>query len=74
MKRKISITLPSHLLRHVDELAGTTRSRSVVIEQLLRNFLQERSRRKVHARDLSRINRAASRLNHEAADVLTYQT
>jgi len=44
------------------------------IERVLRNYFRERSRRKVHARDLERINAAAERLNSEAAEVLQYQT
>ncbi len=43
------------------------------IERVLRNYFRERSRRKIHARDLERINAAAERLNSEAAEVLEYQ-
>ena len=43
------------------------------IERVLRNYFRERSRRKIHARDLERINAAAERLNSEAAEVLKYQ-
>ena len=43
------------------------------IERVLRNYFRERSRRRVHARDLERINAAAERLNSEAAEVLEYQ-
>ena len=43
------------------------------IERVLRNYFRERSRRKVHAHDLKRINAAAERLNLEAAEVLEYQ-
>jgi len=57
----------------VDEAAGSRRSRSAVIEHVLRHFFRERSRRKLHARDLQLINAAAERLNQEANDVLEYQ-
>ena len=73
MKRKINVTLSSELLRKIDELAGPMHSRSAVIERALRDFFRERSRRKMHSRDVRRINAAADYLNREAADVLHYQ-
>jgi metal-responsive CopG/Arc/MetJ family transcriptional regulator len=73
MKAKTSITLSSDILAKVDHLAGSKLSRSAVIEQVLRNYFRERSRRKIHARDLDRLNAAADRLNVEAAEVLEYQ-
>jgi metal-responsive CopG/Arc/MetJ family transcriptional regulator len=74
MKAKTSITLSSDLLAKVDQLAGSRISRSALIERVLRDYLRERRRRKIHARDLERINAAADWLNREAADVLGYQT
>ena len=74
MKEKTSITLSSELLAQVDRLAGSELSRSAVIEQALRSYFQERTLRKLHARDLKRINAAADRLNAEAVDVMEYQT
>ncbi len=74
MKEKTSITLSSDLLTKVDRLAGSKLSRSAFIEQVLRNYFRDRSRRKMHAHDLERINAAANRLNSEAEDVLEYQT
>jgi metal-responsive CopG/Arc/MetJ family transcriptional regulator len=74
MKEKTSITLSSDVLAKVDRLAGSKLSRSAFIERVLRNYFRERSRRKMHARDLERINTAADRLNSEAEDVLEYQT
>ena len=74
MKEKTSITLSSDVLTKVDRLAGSKLSRSAFIERVLRNYFRERSRRKMHARDLERINTAADRLNSEAEDVLEYQT
>jgi metal-responsive CopG/Arc/MetJ family transcriptional regulator len=73
MKRKTSITLSSDVLAKVDRMAGSKHSRSAVIEHILRLHFRERSRRKIHARDLERINASAARLNSEAEDVLTYQ-
>jgi len=74
MKQKTSITLSSDILARVDDLAGSNLSRSALIEQVLRNYFRERTRRKVQARDLERINAAADRLNSEAAEVLEYQS
>lgn len=73
MKAKTSITLSPDILAKVDRVAGSRLSRSAVIEQVLRDFFQERNRRKLHVRDLQRINASADRLNREAADVLEYQ-
>ena len=74
MKLKTSITLSPETLAKIDQLAGSTLSRSAFIEQVLQNYLRERIRRKVHARDLARINAHADRLNLEAADVLEYES
>ncbi|MGO9126226.1 MAG: ribbon-helix-helix protein, CopG family [Terriglobales bacterium] len=73
MKEKTSITLSGDVLAAVDRLAGSRHSRSAFIERVLRNFLLERTRAAVQARDLERINAAAQRLNAEAADVMEYQ-
>jgi len=73
MKEKTSITLSADLLVQIDRLAGAQVSRSAFIEQVLRNYFRERSRRKTQTRDLKRINAAADRLNLEAAEVLEYQ-
>lgn len=73
MKRKISLTLSSDLLAKIDRLTQSKYSRSAVIEHILRLHFRQMPRRKIHARDLERINAAAVRLNAEAQDVLTYQ-
>lgn len=73
MKEKTSITLSSELLAQVDVAAGPRLSRSAFIEGVLRHYFRERARRKIHARDLERLNAAADRLNSEAEDVLRYQ-
>ena len=67
MKEKISITLSGDVLAAIDRVAGSKQSRSAFIEKVLREFLQERARAAVQARDLERINAAAPRLNAEAA-------
>ena len=73
MKEKTSITLSGDVLNAIDRLAGSKQSRSAFIERVLRQFLRERARAAVQARDLERINAAAQRLNAEAAEVMEYQ-
>jgi metal-responsive CopG/Arc/MetJ family transcriptional regulator len=73
MKEKTSITLSGDVLTAIDRLAGSKQSRSAFIERVLREFLRERARAAVQARDLERINAAAQQLNAEAADVMEYQ-
>jgi len=73
MKEKTSITLSGDILTAIDRLAGSKQSRSAFIERVLREFLRERARAALQARDLERINTAAQRLNAEAAEVMEYQ-
>jgi len=73
MKEKTSITLSRDLLKQIDEIAGEQRSRSALIERILRQYLRQRQRAAIQARDLELLNSAADRLNGEAADVLDYQ-
>jgi len=73
MKDKTSITLSREVLAGIDRLAGSKHSRSAVIEKVLRQFLREKARAAIQARDLELINAAADRLNAEAADILDYQ-
>lgn len=73
MKEKTSITLSGDVLSAIDRLAGPKQSRSAFIEQVLREFLRQRTRAVIQARDLERINNAAQRLNAEASDALEYQ-
>jgi predicted transcriptional regulator len=73
MKEKTSITLSSDILAKLDHLAGSDRSRSAVIESIIRAYLRDRTRSELQARDLDRLNKGAVRLNAEAADVLGYQ-
>jgi len=73
MKEKISITLSSEVLARVDQLAGSKHSRSAFVERVIRAYLRRQARAAQDARDLELINRAADRLNAEAADILKYQ-
>ena len=73
MKEKTSITLSGDVLAAIDRIAGSKQSRSAFIERVLREFLRERARAAVQARDLERINAAAQRLNAEASEVMEYQ-
>ena len=72
MKKKISITLSSNVLARIDKLAGSKRSRSVVIERAIRNELRQQSSSIDEVADLELINGAADQLNIEVADVLEY--
>jgi metal-responsive CopG/Arc/MetJ family transcriptional regulator len=74
MKEKTSITLSGEVLAAIDRIAGSKQSRSAFIEHVLREFLRERARAAVQARDLERINAAAQRLNTEVSDVMEYQS
>jgi metal-responsive CopG/Arc/MetJ family transcriptional regulator len=73
MKEKTSITLSKDILAGIDRLAGQT-SRSAFIEHVLRQYLAEKKKAQIQARDLIRLNQASERLNEEAADVLEYQS
>lgn len=73
MKEKTSITLSAEVLAGIDQLAGSKRSRSAVIEGVLRRYLREDARARIHARDLELLNQGAEELNAEAADVLDFQ-
>ncbi|HWY71479.1 MAG TPA: hypothetical protein VNX88_22620 [Terriglobales bacterium] len=73
MKEKTSITLSTEVLADLDRLGGKRRSRSALIESILRYYLKQKERSRLHARELERLNEAAERLNEEAADVLEYQ-
>jgi metal-responsive CopG/Arc/MetJ family transcriptional regulator len=74
MKEKTSITLEAELLRAIDRLAGAERSRSAVIEHVLRRYLRDEAHARIQARDVDLLNQAADELNAEATDVLDYQT
>jgi metal-responsive CopG/Arc/MetJ family transcriptional regulator len=73
MKEKTSVTLSREVLAGIDRLAGLKRSRSAVIEGVLRLYLRQRDRARIYAHDLEILNRAADGLNAEAEDVLKDQ-
>jgi metal-responsive CopG/Arc/MetJ family transcriptional regulator len=73
MKGTISITLSTEILSRIDQLAGSKHSRFAFIEGVVRRYLRERRRARIHAHDIQRINSAADQLNSEVADVLEYQ-
>jgi metal-responsive CopG/Arc/MetJ family transcriptional regulator len=73
MKEKTSVTLSPEVLTGIDRLAGSKRSRSAFIEDVLRQYLREREKAVRRARDLALLNKFADEMNAEAEDVLRYQ-
>lgn len=73
MKEKTSVTLSPEVLNGIDRLAGSKRSRSAFIEDVLRQYLRERVKKERGARDLAILNKFAEEMNAEAEDVLRYQ-
>jgi metal-responsive CopG/Arc/MetJ family transcriptional regulator len=73
MKAKTSITLSEDVLETIDRLIGSKDSRSAFIERVLRRYLRDHANRTLEKCDLTRINKAADRLNLEAAEVLDSQ-
>ena len=74
MKEKTSITLSRDVLSGIDRMAGSRKSRSAFIESVLQDYLRERARAQIEARDLEALNRAAAELAPEIEDVLKDQT
>lgn len=73
MKEKTSVTLSPEVLVRIDRIAGTKRSRSAVIEDVLRQFLREQARAERRARDIAILNKHADGLNRNALDGLEEQ-
>ena len=73
MKEKTSITLSSEVLSGIDRIAGSKQSRSAFIEDILNQYLRQRSRTQRDQRDVAIINRNAERLNRDATEGLEYQ-
>lgn len=73
MKLKTSVTLSSDLLAEIDQTAGSNRSRSAFIEEVLREYFKERIREAINRRDAAIINANADYLNREMEDVLRDQ-
>ncbi len=74
MRIKTSVTLSKDVLKAVDKLSKSYRSRSEFVEIALRAFIAQTIRNQQNARDLEIINRHADALNSEAEDVLAYQS
>ena len=73
MKEKTSVTLSPEVLIGIDKLAGRKRSRSAVIEEILRQHMRDRTKAERRARDLAILNRYADELNRDAEDGLEDQ-
>lgn len=73
MKEKTSVTLSSEVLVGIDRIAGKTQSRSAFIENVLRQYLRERSKAERRARDLAILNKYAAEMNQDAEDGLEDQ-
>jgi metal-responsive CopG/Arc/MetJ family transcriptional regulator len=73
MKEKTSVTLSPEVLAGIDRLAGSKRSRSAFIEDVLRQYLRDKTRAERSARDLAILNKYAKELNVDAEDGLEDQ-
>ena len=73
MKKKITVRFSSELLTRIDGNKEPELSRSLFIENVLREFLWRKEREAINARDLELINANADALNAEVEDVLQYQ-
>ena len=73
MKVKTSITISKEIIKEIDELSSQYGSRSVLIEQAIREFLDAEARRRRDLQDIDILDRNADALNQEAVDVLSYQ-
>ena len=73
-KIKTSLTLSREVVTGIDRVAGRKRSRSAVVDAVLRRYLSQRQRAAINAHDLELINRYADELNAEAEEVLEFQT
>jgi hypothetical protein len=58
-KMKTSLTLSREVVRGIDRVAGKKRSRSAVVDDVLRGYLSQRERAAANARDVEKINRFA---------------
>lgn len=73
MKEKTSVTLSPEVLVGIDKLAGPKRSRSAVIEEILRQHIRNHVKAERRARDIAILNRYANELNRDAEDGLEDQ-
>lgn len=70
MRVKTSITLPKELLHRLDQVDT---NRSALLERAALAYLARLEAEQRAQRDITIINRNASRLNREALDTLEYQ-
>jgi metal-responsive CopG/Arc/MetJ family transcriptional regulator len=73
MKIKTSITLSEELLKVIDEMVDTPKSRSQFLETAAWAYIAKLRRAQLNQRDLEIINRRAEYLNAEVSDALSYQ-
>jgi metal-responsive CopG/Arc/MetJ family transcriptional regulator len=73
MRVKTSVTIDERVLKAIDKVTTSSRSRSRVIEDAAREFLARRTRAARETRDLGILNAKADELNEEIDDVLSYQ-
>jgi metal-responsive CopG/Arc/MetJ family transcriptional regulator len=73
-KMKTSLTLSRDVVRAIDRVAGKKRSRSAVVDDVLRGYLSYRRRAAANASDVEKINHFADELSAEMQDVLGYQS
>jgi metal-responsive CopG/Arc/MetJ family transcriptional regulator len=73
-KIKTSLTLSREVVTGIDRVAGRKRSRSAVVDAVLRRYLSQRERAAINARDRELLDQYADELNAEAEEVLEFQT
>ncbi|RMD98206.1 MAG: CopG family transcriptional regulator [Calditrichaeota bacterium] len=74
MKAKTTITIDADLLDELNRLSNKEKkSRSAIIEELIKNFLDKNKFALSSQNEIAQINKIADELNKEAMDVLNYQ-
>ncbi|MGH9405648.1 MAG: hypothetical protein ACRD3D_07430 [Terriglobia bacterium] len=65
-KMQTSLTLSREVVRGIDRMAGKKRSRSAIVDDVLRGHLSHRERAAANACDVEKINRFADELRRDA--------
>jgi metal-responsive CopG/Arc/MetJ family transcriptional regulator len=73
MKVKTSVTLSRKVLAAVDRIAGKNGNRSAVIESAVVDYVARRAMAVRDKRDRELLDRYATSLNRETAEVLEFQ-
>jgi metal-responsive CopG/Arc/MetJ family transcriptional regulator len=73
MKVKTSITLSEELIAVIDLYLTQYKTRSQFVEAAVQSFVRQLRKAERDAHDIAIINKNATRLNREMADVLSYQ-